>query len=60
VTLVASVSRTVERNETYDRKKDRLTLMRKTTKVLQLTPDDIADAVRAPKKSVCFRTWARS
>jgi AbiJ N-terminal domain 3/Abortive infection C-terminus len=47
--FVESICKTIldERGESYDNKDDLLVLVRKTTKVLQLTPDDIADAARA-------------
>jgi hypothetical protein len=46
---VESICKTIldEREEVYDKKDDLLVLVRKTAKVLRLTPDDIADAARA-------------
>jgi hypothetical protein len=47
--FVESICKTIldERGESYGRKDDLLVLVRKTAKVLQLTPDDIADAAKA-------------
>jgi hypothetical protein len=47
--FVESICKTIldERGESYDKKDDLLVLVRKTAKVLQLTPDDIADTARA-------------
>jgi hypothetical protein len=47
--FVESICKTIldERGEAYGKNDDLLTLVRKTTKVLQLTPGDIADTARA-------------
>ena len=47
--FVESICKTIldEREEPYGKNDDLLALVRKTTKVLQLTPDDIASAARA-------------
>jgi hypothetical protein len=47
--FVESVCKTIldERNETYAKTDDLPTLVRKTSKLLQLTPDDIAETARA-------------
>ena len=47
--FVESICKTIldEREELYGKNDDLLVLVRKTTKVLQLTPDDIASAARA-------------
>jgi hypothetical protein len=49
--FVESICKTIldEREEPYDKSDDLLVLVRKTAKVLELTPDDIASTARAAK-----------